>query len=1151
MKSIFHLAPQSTRLLHRERSGAALIIVLSFVFLLTILIVAFLSRVMSDRQLSSSSFNQTRTDELARSALDIIVSDLKQEIINGSTASTSGNVTIYTPKQNTSLLVTRNGTPPIVGGVNPIPSLLRTSTTTSIPLPGIDHPASGAPTTTASSNGRKITPARWNKHYLIPRTTGASDNDTTPITSFTAPSWVYVAQEGPTVLATTPTATAAKKIVGRYAYAIYDEGSLLDINVAGYPSNTTATQSGPKGSVAFADLTALGLKQSDIDNIVGWRNYASAKPSGTLNAFGFNATSATSYFNFVKSSTNGFLTISNQTYNGQTDQQYISRQQLLDFRKTAGFTANALQYLGTFNRAVTAPSWWPTANASDLGGNNGSGNAFAYKDNADKADTQNPNLANLRAKAGTITHYRDDGTTIDYTLATGDPFLRYRFSLGKLAWITHDGNPPTGITAAKIQACFGLKWNGAASRWDYVGPTGGTPIVNIAPLSDVAKDNREPNFFELLKAGMLNGSLGKDPGLGNDDSRSASPSGGALTTNPGGVAGAGYEVKSAKADSQIIQIGANIIDQSDADSYPTAIYLPNVDERSGYPEDILANTLSGIENLPYLMLIYNVTFASKRVSGSMLVDGWLQPQFWNPHQAKVSNPGLTPSSFRIRAYGTVYTFWAGWEYAPPAYPYATSQSPKVDYYADLQKAYIYFSDNKVGMTSSIFYANPRLLQKDEATGTTTDNLWDEPTAPDARNKFAGFHAGRTANYTSPPPPPAGYFCKAYTVYERPVSYSLEYQDTSGAWHPYNFTQRISSHYYNDWSSGFNDPYKSGSTTHFEEPSVFYVRSDPRSDRFSMQVAVNTLQENMTYNPYEGYRGGADFCYPIQSGFYFFANGAPNNRAMYIGDWLMNLKTNPPTAPNAIDLANTAYYSDPDGIIRPGDGYLRNPSTGHGDQLYHDIDIGPYHDSLQIRRPVILDRPFRSVGELGYAYRDLPYKSLDFWSKSSADGALLDLFSVTEEPPLVAGQISLNSAAPLTLQAILIGASKSDYLANYITKTDSGTLASEIAKVIQTTPLGNRADLATALGSAIQTGFSTPDKANKSCAEAPVRALASVTNIRTWNLLIDVISQSGKFVPNPTNLDQFVVEGEKRYWLHIALDRFTGKIVDLQLEPVYE
>ena len=66
-----------------------------------------------------------------------------------------------------------------------------------------------------------------------------------------------------------------------------------------------------------------------------------------------------------------------------------------------------------------------------------------------------------------------------------------------------------------------------------------------------------------------------------------------------------------------------------------------------------------------------------------------------------------------------------------------------------------------------------------------------------------------------------------------------------------------------------------------------------------------------------------------------------------------------------------------------------------------------------------------------------------------------------------------------------------------------------------------------------------------------RSLAEVTQTRTWNLLIDLIAQSGRYPAAATNLSQFVVEGEKRYWLHIAIDRLTGQVIDQQLEAVSE
>jgi hypothetical protein len=55
----------------------------------------------------------------------------------------------------------------------------------------------------------------------------------------------------------------------------------------------------------------------------------------------------------------------------------------------------------------------------------------------------------------------------------------------------------------------------------------------------------------------------------------------------------------------------------------------------------------------------------------------------------------------------------------------------------------------------------------------------------------------------------------------------------------------------------------------------------------------------------------------------------------------------------------------------------------------------------------------------------------------------------------------------------------------------------------------------------------------------------------------VIAQTGKYKPNAPDLSgsNFVVEGEKRYWLHIALgrDQVSGQVdvLGTQLEEVVE
>src|SRR5436305_2418306 len=61
--------------------GAALMIVLALVVLLTGLALAYMSRTTTDRQLAQSSYNDTSADLLARSALDLVVSDFKQEML--------------------------------------------------------------------------------------------------------------------------------------------------------------------------------------------------------------------------------------------------------------------------------------------------------------------------------------------------------------------------------------------------------------------------------------------------------------------------------------------------------------------------------------------------------------------------------------------------------------------------------------------------------------------------------------------------------------------------------------------------------------------------------------------------------------------------------------------------------------------------------------------------------------------------------------------------------------------------------------------------------------------------------------------------------------------------------------------------------------
>jgi hypothetical protein len=43
----------------------------------------------------------------------------------------------------------------------------------------------------------------------------------------------------------------------------------------------------------------------------------------------------------------------------------------------------------------------------------------------------------------------------------------------------------------------------------------------------------------------------------------------------------------------------------------------------------------------------------------------------------------------------------------------------------------------------------------------------------------------------------------------------------------------------------------------------------------------------------------------------------------------------------------------------------------------------------------------------------------------------------------------------------------------------------------------------------------------------------------------------RYPPSVQSLKDFVAEGERRYWLHVPIDRFNGQVIDKQIEMVNE
>src|ERR1044072_7711159 len=273
----------------RERA-AALIIVLAFVVLLTGLSMAYLSRTTGDRQVAHSSFNQSNVDQLAQSATDNIIGDLRQEITDPLASSTSivnvngVDITIYTPTSAVYMVPQRNVNFPGVYNL-----IRRSDRSDPLVAPARPSRASAVNSMTdVSANKRYITSTRWNGHYLIPKgNVNTDDPSPTPTFEAVTPDWVFVTAAG-----VTPSPSPVD-VSGRYAYAIYDEGGLLDANLVGLPSPAPGAVTIPapspsstvypsrRGTIAFADLTILPLtplgstpNPLTISRMVGWRNYA-------------------------------------------------------------------------------------------------------------------------------------------------------------------------------------------------------------------------------------------------------------------------------------------------------------------------------------------------------------------------------------------------------------------------------------------------------------------------------------------------------------------------------------------------------------------------------------------------------------------------------------------------------------------------------------------------------------------------------------------------------------------------------------------------------------------------------------------------------------------------------------------------------------
>jgi len=986
-----------------RRAASALVITLSCLVILSIIVVAFLSQAVLNRQLAFSSSGQVRAQMLAETATDLIVRDLRSEIVAGSDAFPAGTSTIYFPRTNASAVPFRDSDVTLT-------NLVRVSRGGSPLWSGPAYSTAGpvrssqqVSTTNTSANGRHIKPLRWNQPYLLGASLPAA---------FVSPDWFLITRGG-VITGTEPTLatlidrspTNTSMAVGRFAYAIYDEGGLLDINVAG--NALSATNNARRGRMHKADLTRIpGV--IDPSALIAWRNAATASNSTWLD-----------------SSTNAFTSVH------AGDQRFIGRQDLIKYAQqhTNTLTPEALAYLGTFTREKNSPTFRPAS-----------------------PTTANPALATM---------VRNDGK----------PLLDKRFALGNLDLVR---NNATANSNSAIHQKFGLTRATVSDPWVYNHGN----AAKILTLAEVAQQNRDPDFFELLKAVILEGSLGKTAGDPSD------------TTKDTAFRTAHIDVS---ADFQIIRIGANLIDQYDADSWPTSIQFQA-------PSGVEA--AHGIENLPYINRIFDTAYRPN-VGTRPDLYCWYEFEIWNPHLNASTTTSDGPQRFRVTAT------------AGKAYASLSVSGTGIPGGLNLNGPITTFTPGSTWIEFNLqTFPEPTLL------GPGNSTCDSPPPTPD-QGLLRGLYVGKVDISSAPTPVSGSITWSGGALLSEFCSFELQYFDNSGQWVTYQ-----------KWAN-LRTTTRSGASNQFFVTGSnrgFYFCGDPRNTRFggganSGRPPGETIR-GLDSNPYAGHPDGR------------YTSPGP-----YVSNpgWTLVRTTPAPTHARLAALANndsasSTKYTDPDGTLRIADGGLR------------DAAENPFQVGNSATRPIILNRPFNSVGEMGYAFRDLPWKTLDLFTTNSADAGLLDAFTL-DETEVVAGKVNLNTRQPFVLEALLAGAAREENTTTQtISLSEASATAASLVGFTTNSPLANKADLITKFSPVVVDGAWPAIKTQR---EAFTRALAEAGNARTWNLLIDLLVQVGRYPISAKTYTDFNVEGERRYWLHIAIDRYTGEVIAQQMEAVNE
>ncbi len=971
--------PESTVRGQCHRPGISLVVVISLMGLLSVLAVSLLAMVTSNRQTNHLEAESRKSEMLARSAFNALLADLTDEMKSGSASVTETKMkdgTLFRRYDCTGkpagMTVTR-----AVKSQTFAETCLVKQSASGVPF----HSQGGQPSQRASAESTTagidpLSPSIWAKPRLLPSSV-ALGTDTTP-------DWIYVSRDGSNPVTYKSELKQReisgepnpKFVIGRYAYNLYDTSGLMDLNAAGHPAaQPEAGRVGAKGTLALADLTALtGMSAQGVSDLSAWKHDWSG-----------DATKLEDYLRLSEGS--GWKVLA------ANDNLFLSRQDLLHFARLRPevLPDDVVPMLTHFSRDLDAPSFRPHPNRPKVARKGEQGGNDAYGQD----DTLNPDLSAYDEK-------RDR------------QLLPRRFPLERLKWVATPGSGGP-VSPEKAEKYFGLKWNGTA--WDYVHAR---PDGRMYTLQDIP-EGREANFFEILRASVLVGSLGRQFAARGWDDLDQKLSMHQLPT-AGGIGGI-----DASINLNIMELGACLIDQYDSDSYPTDIVISG----GSRPYSVF-----GKEDVPYINRLSAIPYRGKSLRIKVYKkDGTaantecyeaamvLQPALWRPHQVVEDYNG--PTNFRIRprhidqAGGSMFYMTRGWAVPGRGAQPAPDRSTAGDYtywggpnYRATESSYFpktFTGADYLDVTvahSSTAFREPQSVHSpahgaiagysvggtaQPVTVRSADLRWEG--LPTSFTQVSGFLVGHAL--TARIEPGAAGDDRLQVGYFRgdPIEVQMEYEGPDGNWHPY---QNAEFTYKSNWAHHYlvADP--------DWQTEAFYWSSylvDPRTARFGGLATIlaggvktkswTTLDPQMTWPEGASLAFGSQRGEGVRPG---WTVPAANTGWNFNGDASYVAPYNPGGIAENNKVAwsegNTFAYKDPDDVRRPGAAALNDYGSGTtGNPMLRRGSISTtgklnVSSSALAGRPRILNRPFRSVAELAYSFRGTPWRDIDFLNPSS-------------------------------------------------------------------------------------------------------------------------------------------------------------------------